>query len=77
MLISWRKSYGSQTILILYGGPGETHEAAFKTLSTLNIIGGPRVSLMNNNGLAILHWQVSSARTTIQLDTLTIYLLGK
>ncbi len=72
-----RKSYGSKTILILYGGANETHEAAFTISSNASIVEGVGVEMQSNSGSLILNWAVTPARKIVQIgQDLLIYLLG-
>lgn len=63
-------------MLILYRGPGETHEAAFKSTSKPTILEGA-AAIKTSGNIATINWQTSSTRTIIQLDTLHVYLLGQ
>jgi hypothetical protein len=73
-----RKAYGSYKVLILYGGPGETHEAAFITTSNGRILEGNGVTIKPTSGSLQLNWAVTSARKVIQIGSnFFVYLLGK
>ncbi|KAL1986538.1 hypothetical protein VTN96DRAFT_6116 [Rasamsonia emersonii] len=74
-IFTW-KDHGSRTVLILYGGPGETHEAAFKSTSKPTILEGA-AAVKTSGNIATINWRTSSTRTIIQLDTLYIYLLDR
>ena len=72
-----RKSYGSRTILILYGGANETHEAAFTTSSNASIVEGGGVETQSSSGSLILNWAVTPARKVVLIGQhLLVYLLG-
>ena len=72
-----RKSYGSKTVLILYGGANETHEAAFITSSSASIVEGAGVETQSSSGSLILNWAVTPARRVVQIgQDLLVYLLG-
>ncbi len=72
-----RKNYGGKTVLILYGGPSETHEAAFTGAKRLTVTEGSGVKSQEKNGSLILNWAVTPARKVVNIDeSLTVYLLS-
>ena len=72
-----RKNYGGKTVLILYGGPGETHEAAFTGTKKSTVTEGSSVQSQEKNGSLLLNWAVTPARKVVNIDEiLTVYLLG-
>ena len=72
-----RKYYGSKTVLILYGGANETHEAAFTTSSNALIIEGSGVETQLSSKSLILNWAVTPTRKVVQIgQDLLVYLLG-
>ena len=71
------KAYDSYKVLILYGGPGETHEASFATASNGKILKGSGATIKPTSGSLQLNWAVTSGRQVIQIGTeLFVYLLG-
>ena len=76
-IFTWKK-YDDKTVLVLYGGPGEQHEAAFITSSTAKYIQGGDVSIVSRNGSVILNWQTTSGGTVVQFDNgLMVYVLDR
>ncbi|KAI9826091.1 MAG: hypothetical protein M1832_000540 [Thelocarpon impressellum] len=77
-IFTWKK-YGDKRVLVVYGGPGELHEASFETKSKAEIIEGDGVTIdASKNGSVVLNWQTTSARKVVQLEKdLTVYILGK
>ena len=77
-LIGWnRKSYGSKTVLVLYGGANETHEAAFTISSSASTVEGSGVETQSSSESLILNWAVTPARKVVQIgQDLSVYLLG-
>ena len=72
-----RKQYGSQTVLVLYGGPNETHEAAFVGQSTPTVIEGTGVTFASQNNAVVANWAVTPDRKVLQFPSgLYVYLLG-
>ena len=72
-----RKAYGSYKVLILYGGPGETHEAAFVTTSNGRILEGSGVTIKPTSDSLQLNWAVTPNRKVVLIGSnLFVYLLG-
>ena len=75
-IFTW-KNYGGKTVLVLYGGPGETHEAAFTGAKKSTVTEGSGVQSQEKNGSLVVNWAVTSARKVVQIDeNLTLYILG-
>ena len=73
-----RKNYGGKTVLILYGGPGETHEAAFTNSHKATVTEGSGVQSQEKNGALVLNWAVTPVRKVVDIDeNLTVYLLNR
>ena len=73
-----RKSYGSKTVLVLYGGLNETHEVAFKDATTFSSLEGTGVQSQIKNGSLVLNWAVTAAEKVVSIQhDLTVYLIGK
>lgn len=72
-----RTKYGSKTTLLLYGGIGETHEIALKTKSQLEVIEGHIGKSKQASDRYTFQWEVSTDRTIVQVESLTIYLLDR
>ena len=71
-----RKAFDLYKVLILYGGPGETHEAAFATASNDKILEDSGVTIEPTSGSLQLNWAVTSGRKIIQIGTeLFVYLI--
>ncbi|KAL3474533.1 putative beta-galactosidase A [Aspergillus californicus] len=75
-IFTWKK-YEDKTILILYGGPNEAHEAAIATESHAEVIEGPTPETRQEAGLLTFAWDVSASRTILKIDDLYIYLLDR
>ncbi|KAL9619062.1 MAG: hypothetical protein Q9160_006317 [Pyrenula sp. 1 TL-2023] len=81
-VFTWEK-YDSKTVLVLYGGAGETHETAFK-LSTFSsnvsaeVTEGSGVQTAQQGGAVILNWEVTPERKVVSIgDELEVYLLWR
>ncbi|MCJ1312607.1 hypothetical protein MMC25_006281 [Agyrium rufum] len=76
-IFTWQK-YGSNTILLVYGGAGETHEIAFKGKTKSTVLEGAGVTKKALNGNAVLNWQVTPARKVVQISSnVFVYLLWR
>lgn len=77
-VFTWAKGVGSSRVLILYGGEGETHEAAFpSSTGKPQLIEGFGVSIMQKESSWVLHWQVNTSRKVVKLDDLYVYLVWR
>ena len=65
-IFTW-KSYGSRTVLILYGGPDEVHEVAVARTSGATVMEGLGVEISHRKGATILHWKTSTSRRVVRV----------
>lgn len=76
-IFTW-KTYGSKTVLVVYGGPDEQHELAFSNTASAKIIEGSGVTVTYKNGNAILNFATSTERRIAQLpNNLYVYILDR
>ncbi|CZR62889.1 related to beta-galactosidase [Phialocephala subalpina] len=75
-IFTW-KEYESMTVLIVYGGPRETHEIAISTHLTSNQLEGPKIGTASGNGSLILNWETSTTRRVIQVGDIFVYILDR
>ncbi|KAL3460988.1 beta-galactosidase precursor [Aspergillus heterothallicus] len=75
-VFTWKK-YGDRTVLVLYGGPGETHEAAVVANGDPKVVEGPMVQLKREADLVTFNWDISAERTVLKIKDLYIYLLDR
>lgn len=75
-VFTWKK-FADKTVVIMYGGLSELHEAAIVSKHTPNVVEGSDVMSKLINGTVILQWKTSSTRRIVKLDSLFVYLLGK
>ena len=75
-----RKSYGSMTVLVLYGAPNETHEASFVGQTRPVILEGSGVTLRGDDIGYYANWAVTPQRKVLRFtagsSSLFVYLLG-
>ncbi|KAJ9611262.1 hypothetical protein H2200_004445 [Cladophialophora chaetospira] len=77
-IFTW-KTFGTRTVLILYGGDGEHHEVAV-TSSSAPIVaeGEPSTVTTKQSGPTVfIAWDTSGDRRIVQVGQLEIYLLDK
>lgn len=75
-IFTW-KQYQNKTVLVVYGGPEETHEVAIKTTVTPLQLEGPNVDHNFVNRNLLLTWETSKTRRVIQVGQLFVYILGQ
>jgi hypothetical protein len=75
-VFTW-KSFTSNKVLILYGGPGELNEAAITTTAAPVVVEGTGVTTKSLNGALVMQWQTTSSRRVVRVGTLLVYILGK
>ncbi|KKY27463.1 putative beta-galactosidase e [Phaeomoniella chlamydospora] len=76
-VFTWQKS-GNKSVLLLYGGAGETHELALPSSLGKPTIEGSDVIISSNGSTLIANWQVEPTRRILHFgDSLDIYLLWR
>ncbi|WYZ39133.1 hypothetical protein EsH8_III_001047 [Colletotrichum jinshuiense] len=75
-IFTW-KQYQNKTVLVVYGGPEETHEVAIKTTVTPLQLEGPNVDHNFVNRNLLLTWETSKTRRVIQVGQLFVYILDR
>lgn len=77
-VFSWKKYGCGKRVLVLYGGPGEQHEAALETKFCVEVLEGPEITASQcKDGLTTLNWRTSAERTVLKIGATVVYLLGK
>lgn len=76
-IFTWQK-YDDQTVLVLYGGEGETHEFAVPSGNCTVVSGdASSVAMKTMNGHDVVQWSVTPEAKTVQCGDLTVYLLWR
>ena len=75
-IFTWKK-FDKETVLVVYGGPGELHELSVITSSTAKIVEGADVTTKSTNGTVILNWETSPTRRVVQLGNVFVYILDR
>ncbi|KAH8817367.1 glycoside hydrolase superfamily [Xylogone sp. PMI_703] len=77
-IFTWASGAGSARTLILYGGEGETHEAAFPShLGRPSIVEGHGVTIKQKGAAWVIQWSTTPTRRIIQIGSLEVYLLWR
>ncbi|KAM0550254.1 hypothetical protein ACHAPJ_008923 [Fusarium lateritium] len=75
-VLTWKK-YEGKTVLVLYGGSGETHEAALTTKSELETMEGKEPRTHSSGGVVRFNWDISTDRTILKIGDVLVYLLDR
>ncbi|KAH8896049.1 hypothetical protein GQ53DRAFT_640932 [Thozetella sp. PMI_491] len=76
-IFSWRKT-SSRTVLMIYGGAGETHEFGLPSSSACpEEESGATVRCEVRGSLVVIQWDVQESRRVLYFDFLEIYLLWR
>ncbi|KAI9761011.1 MAG: hypothetical protein M4579_001274 [Chaenotheca gracillima] len=76
-IFTWQ-TYGDKSILVVYGGPKETHELAVSGSSKPKTVEGDGVTTATKNGATVLNWQTTTTRRVVEVgDKLTVYILDR
>ncbi|KAI4124293.1 MAG: hypothetical protein LQ338_004868 [Usnochroma carphineum] len=76
-IFTWKKFF-DKTVLVLYGGANETHEAAFAGCSTFNLLEGGAVRSKVQDNALIINWDVDETRRVIKVGcNLFVYILDR
>ncbi|KFZ03366.1 hypothetical protein V502_11012 [Pseudogymnoascus sp. VKM F-4520 (FW-2644)] len=75
-VLTWKK-YDNKIVLVLYGGPNESHEAAIITDSQAETVEGIKPVIKMNSGMITLNWSTSSERTVLKIGNIFLYLLDR
>ncbi|KAH8429096.1 glycoside hydrolase family 35 protein [Aspergillus melleus] len=76
-MLSWKRT-GSKSVLVLYGGAGETHEFAVKaSLGAFTQAEGPGVTSKKVGSLSVVQWKVDDRRRVVKFGSLEVHLLSR
>ena len=79
-VLTWKK-FDDQTVLVVYGGPGELHEMEVQVsgarAAKVSEGGSSKIRTKNRGTSIIINWTVTLARQIVQLGNLKILMLGK
>lgn len=74
-----RKKYDEKVVLVIQGGPKETHELAITGVKKCNAVEGAGAGLQisTKNDVLVINWQVTPNRKMVEVEeNIYIYLLG-
>jgi len=76
-IFTW-KQYGSKKVLVVYGGPNETHELAISHAGHAKLVEGDGVKITHQRGNVILNFETSPKRRVVEVNNhIYVYVLGK
>nr|POF02402.1 putative beta-galactosidase a [Quercus suber] len=76
-IFSWKR-YGTQRVLVVYGGPNEEHELAVSGGGRARIVEGGDVKIGSKHGATVIHFTTSPTRRIVTLGCgLQVYLLDR
>ncbi|OLN85748.1 putative beta-galactosidase A 2 [Colletotrichum chlorophyti] len=75
-ILTWKR-YKNKTVLVVYGGPEETHEMAIKTTATPQTLEGSTVEHNYANETLLLNWMTSASRRVVQVEQLFVYIIDR
>lgn len=76
-ILTWQ-TFGNKTVLMVYGGPGELHELAFREEYKVGYTEGTNMKFGGSGEFtAKVQWTTQPQRQVVQLNDLIIYLMGK
>jgi len=77
-IFTWHK-YADKTVLVVYGGPGETHELAF-SVTGLQVLEG-EVKSLGSRGYSVLNFKADGTRKVARIGVsapfIYVYMLGQ
>lgn len=76
-VFTW-KEFGTEKVLVLYGGPGEHHEFAVSGKEPASVVDGSSsgVSSKQMGNAIVVGWDVSPTRRIVKIGDLKVLLLG-
>ncbi|POR33267.1 Beta-galactosidase [Tolypocladium paradoxum] len=76
-IFTW-KEFGDRTVLVMYGGPDETHEFAFKGDGHVSRVEGDNYSMQTMDNLTVVvQWKTSPERQVVQIGDLAVYMVDR
>lgn len=75
-ILTW-KAFESQTVLVVYGGPGEQHELAIVGSATPELLEGDSLTTECADGAVIFNWAVSSTRRVVRVGNVLVYIVDR
>lgn len=75
-IFTW-KQFEDRKVLVVYGGPSETHELAILNSSEGKIVEGKDVIVLTHQNTTMINFETSPARRVVQVDDLWIHLVGE
>jgi len=67
----------TNNLLVVYGGPGERHELAFKSNPKATLVDGDNVEISRIAGSTVLNWSTTKDRRIVKVGKLFIHILDR
>ncbi len=74
-ILTWKK-FGNKTVLIMYGGPNETHEFAYNGIPPTSQSEASSATVHVSAGITVVQWHTAPKRQFVNIGSLTVYLIG-
>lgn len=74
-IFTWQ-AYTKKTVILLYAGPDEDNEVAFKTTERPHIMEGRLDGVKSKNGILHVRWKTQRERTVFRAGDVEVYLMG-
>ena len=75
-IFTWKK-FGKNTVLVVYGGPGEQHELSVVGSTPALVVEGTGITAKSTSKATTINWQTSSTRRVVQIGHLLVYVLDR
>lgn len=74
-ILTWQ-TFERETLVVLYGGPGELHEFALKDAIGVDDVAGAKTAYKQRNSSVIVQFEPTPERQVIRFGDLTVFMLG-
>ena len=75
-IFTWKK-FEKNTVLVVYGGPGEQHELSVVGSTPARVVEGTGITTKSTGKATTINWQTSSTRRVVQIGHLLVYVLDR
>ncbi|PWI70081.1 beta-galactosidase [Purpureocillium lilacinum] len=75
-ILTWKK-FGNKTVLIMYGGPNETHEFAYNGIPPTSQSEASSATVHVSAGITVVQWHTAPKRQFVNIGSLTVYLIDR
>lgn len=75
-IFTWKK-FEKNTVLVVYGGPGEQHELSVVGSSAAHVLEGTGIKSKSANKATTINWTTESTRRVVKIRDLLVYVLDR